>query len=68
MTSNPLTQDEITLIEKAAIIAAEDEDRKKEIDELSTKNATERSSTKENLKRLHKLNALAVTQIRVPFM
>jgi len=68
MTSNPLTQDEITLIEKAAIIATEDEDRKKEIDELSTKNATERSSTKENLKRLHKLNALAVTQIRVPFM
>jgi len=68
MTSNPLTQDEITVIEKAAIIAAEDEDRKKEIDELSTKNATERSSTKENLKRLHKLNALAVSQIRVPFM
>ena len=68
MTSDQLTQDDITLIEKAAIIAAEDEERKKEIDELSTKNATERSSTKENLKRLHRLNALAVSQIRVPFM
>jgi len=65
---DPLTQEEINKIENAAATAAEDEERKKVIDELSTRNAAERSVTKDSLKKLHKLNAMAVTNLRVPFI
>ena len=64
----PLSKEEIDLIEKAALKAAEDEERRKLIEDLSTRNASERTTAKENLKRLHKLNAKSAMICRIPYL